>query len=296
MLVSTMATPVAELRSGEQGVVVSGNPAPTTQQIRSLFDRLAQNQHGNERVLEEYERVEHVISRKGGENSELLSDKTNRVMPSGTGIMRFEIAQNGVPVSPEMVRRGLQIAIDAYDLAMHPNERERRDFAKFEKIRRDRADLVDSAMKAFRATWAGRETRGSRTLAKFLIEPDPNYKPTSRVAEVFEHVRAAVWVDESEAQMARMEGDITSDVPFGGGIFGKLYRGGHFVMEQSEVAPGVWLPTLYTYEVDGRKFLFGFGIHETIELTRYHRLGPPAQAIEIIRSELNSLAAQTPAH
>jgi hypothetical protein len=64
-------------------------------------------------------------------------------------------------------------------------------------------------------------------------------------------------------------------------------------MEQSEVAPGVWLPTLYTYDVDGRKFLFGFSIHERTEASRYRRVGPPAQEIEVIRAELNNLSAKT---
>jgi hypothetical protein len=129
-----------------------------------------------------------------------------------------------------------------------------------------------------------------------LLEPDPNYKPTSRLAATFEHVRAVLWVDESQAQIARLEADITSDITFGGGIVGKVYRGGHVVMEQSEVASGVWLPTLYIYDVDGRKFLFSFGIHERTEVTRYRLVGPPAQSIEIIRNELNNMVAETPVH
>ena len=65
-------------------------------------------------------------------------------------------------------------------------------------------------------------------------------------------------------------------------------------MEQSEVAPGIWLPTLYTYDVDGRKFLLGFGVHERTDVSQYRHLGPPSQSIEIIRSELNNLTAETP--
>src|SRR5258708_20789033 len=101
-------------------------------------------------------------------------------------------------------------------------------------------------------------------------------------------------MDESQAQMVRLEAQITSDITFGGGIVGKVYNGGHFVMEHSEVAPGVWLPTLYTYDVDGRRFLLGFGMHERTEVTHYRHLGPPSQAIELIRGELNNLTAETP--
>ena len=66
-------------------------------------------------------------------------------------------------------------------------------------------------------------------------------------------------------------------------------------MEQSEVAPGIWLPAFYAYDVDGRKFMFGFSLHERTEATRYRHVGPPGQSIEIIRSELNTLTTETPA-
>ena len=102
-------------------------------------------------------------------------------------------------------------------------------------------------------------------------------------------------MDEAQAQFARLEADITTDITFGGGIAGKVYHGGHVVMVQEEVAPGIWLPTLYDYELDGRKFLFAFGVHERTEITRYRRVGPPSEAVEILRNELTNLSAATPA-
>jgi len=66
-------------------------------------------------------------------------------------------------------------------------------------------------------------------------------------------------------------------------------------MEQEEAVPGIWLPSLFAFDVDGRKFLFSFGVHEHTDITRYRRIGPPSQAIEIIRNELNNQAAAAPA-
>jgi hypothetical protein len=65
-------------------------------------------------------------------------------------------------------------------------------------------------------------------------------------------------------------------------------------MEQSEVAPGLWLPALFSYNVDGRKFLFSFRVHERAEISQYRRVGPPAQALEIMRNELSTLSAASP--
>jgi hypothetical protein len=284
----------AESRSGGQGPTVGDSVVPAAEQIQSLVRRIIDNQHRNDRAIEEYERLEHVVSRKD-ENTDVVSDRTDRLFPSGTGIIHLQTAQSSPPVSPEVHRRQLQYTVSALDLYLHPNDHVKLDVAKFEKRRRDRADLVDAMAKAFRITWAGRETRGSRTLAKLLLDPDPNFRPASRLAAAFEHVHAVLWVDESQAQAARLEIEIMSDITFGGGIVAKLYHGGHFLMEQSEVSPGIWLPTIYTYDVDGRKFVVGFNVHEKTEITHYRHVGPPSQSIDIIRSELNDLTAGTPA-
>jgi hypothetical protein len=284
------------IQADGQALQSSSTSPLTTDQIASLLARLAENQHHNDRALEEFERVERVISRKDGESSEAVSEHTDRVLPSGTGIMRLAMTQGGSPVSPQAYRRELQGAIDSLELAIHPNDRYRQDMVKFEKRRRDRAELVDAAAKAFRVTWAGRETRDSRTLTKLLFTPDPNYKAPNRATSFFEHVRATLWVDESAAQLVRAEAEITSDISFGGGIVARVYHGGHLSLEQSEVAPDIWLPSLNVYDVDGRKFLFGFGVHERTEITKYRRVGAPAEAIELLRSELNSLVAGTPSN
>lgn len=294
------APPVRALAGG-QGAVVTGNPAPSPEQIRALIARAVENQHRDDRALLEFERIEHKVTRNG-ENAQVLTDTTERILPSPTGNIKLKMAEKGVPVPPETYRIELEFANNAFSLAMYPTDHYKEDIAKFEKRRHERSDLVDSAMKAFRATWAGRETlvdstgaHGTRSYLKFLLDPDPAYQPINRLATSFQHVHATLWVDEAQEQFARLEGDVATDIPFAGGIAGKVYRGGHVVLQQEEVAPGVWLPTLYTYDVDGRKFVFAFGIHERTEITRYRRIGPPPQAIEIVRNDLNNLKTVTPA-
>ena len=298
LLPSWPGIPSAGALAGGQGAIITGNPAPTPDQIHSLLVRALENQHRDDRALEEFERIERAIARKG-ENTEVVSDITERIVPSPTGNIKLKMTENGVAVPPETYRSELEFAVNALGLVMHPNDRYKEDLAKRDRRRRDHAELVDTTIHAFRVTWAGRETRadssGTRTLLKFLLEPDPDYKPINRFAVIFQHIHATLWVDEAQAQFARLEADIATDIPFAGGVAGKVYHGGHVLMVQEEVEPDIWLPTLYNYEVDGRKFLFAFSIHERTEVTRYRRVGPPAQAIEIVRNELNNLTAVTPA-
>ena len=275
-----------------QGAIVAGNPAPPPEQLRALVARAVQNQHANDRALEEFERVEHAVERKT-ENGELLFDRTRLVVPFGTGTMKLPMAENGVPNPPEDFRKQLEYAVSILERSTHPEASA--DSIKYQKRLHDRSELVDAAGRAFRLTWAGRETLNGRTLAKILLEPDPSFKPPTRLAVVLQHIRATMWVDEAQSQFVRLEGNIISDVYFGGGFAGKIAQGGRFVMEQQEASPGVWLPTLLVYNVDGRKFMFPFGVHERTEISRYRRIGPPAQALEFIRNELNDQMSSGPA-
>ena len=296
---SWISVSYAQTLAGGPGAIITANPAPSPDQIHALIVRAIQNQHRDDQALQEFERIERKIARSG-ENADITTDITERILPSGTGNIKLKMAEHGVPIASDLYRAELEFAVNAFDLAIHPNDRYKEDLAKYERRRRDRSDLVDTAMKAFRITWAGRETRtdsnGPHTFIKFLLDPNPDYEPINRFAASFQHVHAVLWVDEAQAQFARLEGDVASDIPFAGGIAGKVYRGGHVVMEQEEVAPGVWLPTVYTYDVDGRKFLFAFGLHERTEITRYRRIGPPSQAIGVVRNDLNNLPAVTPTH
>lgn len=298
-----LGAPPAKTTAGTQvqGPTVAGNPPPTPEQIRALTVRSIENQHRDDSALQEYQRVEHSVARKG-DNPDMVTDIIERRVPSPAGDLKLKTEENGAPVSPGQYRAELEFVVNALENAGHPDERYREAVAKYAKRLHDRSELVDAAAHAFRVTWAGRETRADstaahtqRTLMKFLLDPDPEFKPATRFAAIFQHVHATIWVDEQQAQFARLEADIATDITFGGGIAGKVYHGGHIVMEQSEVAPGVWLPTLYSYNVDGRKLLFPFGVHERAEISQYQRVGAPAQALEILRNELNTLQAANPA-
>ena len=89
----------------------------------------------------------------------------------------------------------------------------------------------------------------------------------------------------STGHVARAEVELREDVSFGAGLIAKVYRGSQITLEQSEVAPGVWLPTRESYDIEGRKFLFPASWRGQIEASGYRRVGPPPQALELIRRE-----------
>jgi hypothetical protein len=156
---------------------------------------------------------------------------------------------------------------------------------KYAKRRKDRNEVIDATRNAFLFTLVGREPRGGRVLAKYEMSPSATFKPTSRFSSVLTRVHGYVWIDEDAGELARVEGEVTEDVPFG--LFlGKIYKGSHFLQERHEVRPGMWQPTFSQYDFDGRKLFSAFSIHERSFFSNYRYIGPPKEALEVIRKEL----------
>jgi hypothetical protein len=181
----------------------------------------------------------------------------------------------------------LQAWLGVLQFMVNPDdERMKSASAKYAKRQQDRAHLVDALLVAFDPKWLGREMRNGRDCDVIEVSPDPRFQPHSIFEDALTHATAKVWVDHTADQLVRAEAQITSDVSVGGGILGKLYKGGTFVMEQTEVAPGVWLPTLYQYDFSGRRFLFPFEDHQVIEASHYRYIGSAKDALPIAENEL----------
>lgn len=270
-------------------------PPPTDAEIRSRTEILITNQHRDDLDFMEFERIERQVTRSGGADPHIVEDKTYRIVPTGMGTYKILLKTGDKPVSPAEYRRQLENWAAALQLAMNPNDPRTQSIAgKFQKKNRDRADLVDAARTAFIPKWLESDMFHGRLCDVLELDPNPDFHPRNLPEEAMTHVMAKVWVDHASNQMARGEARVIRDIPVGGGILGKLYRGSAFSLEQAEVSPGVWLPTRYEYDYSGRKFLFVFEEHQVIEASDYRRVGPPQQALAIVRAELASGTTDVP--
>src|ERR1700682_287630 len=253
-----------------------------------LLKRVIANQHHDDAEVDVYEHIEHRLARKTAEESPIIQEQAFRVIPTGTGADKIPVHPDGRPIDPVGYAEELRKLEKALVWAMNTNGRAQREaLAIYRKKQKDREELVDATLDAFLFTWMGRESVEGQTLAKFHLDPNPAYRSTSRVTAIFSHIRATVWLDESAGQLARVDAEIFEDMAFGGGVLAKVYKGGHIIFEQSEVAPGIWFPVLYDYNLEGRKFLFAMGMHVRTRMKQYKRIGPPAEALTVIRAELN---------
>ena len=263
--------------------------APSDAEIHERAQKLIENQHRDDSAIDQYERIEHQVNRTAGTNPRVLEDKIYRVVPTGTGTLKILLKEDNKPTDPVLYRQQLQTWKELLELALKPDDpRAKLAYSKWQKKKSDRADLVDATREAFLTKWTGEEPLNGRPCDVFELDPNPSFHPHSIFQDAMTHITAKIWVDREQIQVARAEAHVMRDISFGGGILGKLYRGGVFSFQQSEVSPGVWLPTRYQYDFMGRKFLFTFEEHQYIEASQYRHDGLPKQALTLVESEIAS--------
>jgi hypothetical protein len=250
-----------------------------------LFDRIIANQKKSEAALDLYERTERVESRKSPSDPNPPVIKVSRVIPSGTGMVKLSIGDDGKPTDAAAYRDALENVARALALLADDSRSQRDALEKYAKKRKDRMELIDATRNAFLFTFLTTEERGERTLSKYKMDPNPAFKPTTRFTSIFPKVRGFVWVDEPSCELARVEGEVTEDISVG--LFlGKIYKGSHFMQERYEFQPGLWQASFSQYDFDGRKLFSGFSVHERTFYSHYRYIGPPREALAAIRQEL----------
>jgi hypothetical protein len=250
-----------------------------------LFDRVIANQKKNEEALDVYERIERLEIRKNASDANPSTVKISRVIPSGTGMDHIPVGADGQPTDAAAYRTALEQLEKALALVAEGKGSQRDAIEKFAKRKKERSEMIEATRNAFLFTFADREQRGDRMLSKYVMAPNPAFKPTSRFTAVYTKVHGFVWIDETSGELARIEGDVTEDISVG--LFlAKLYKGSHFMQERYEFFPGLWLASFSQYDFDGRKLFSSFSIHERTFYSNYRYIGPPKEALSAIRAEL----------
>jgi hypothetical protein len=269
----------------QQQLVARGGDKPDD---HALFDRVVENQKKSDAAMDLYERLERVeIHKVNGENQS-TEVKVSRVVPAGTGAAHLPMGPDGKVSDENAYRAELEKLEKSLIWAAETGRTQRDAYEKIAKKRKEREELIGAARTAFLFTYMGSEHRDGHVLLKYRMDPNPAFKPNSRATSIYPRVRGTVWIDEGSGEMARIEGEVTEDISLG--LFlARVYKGSRFMQERYEMVPGVWLPSFSQYDFDGRKFLSSFSLHERTFYSNYRRVGPPREALELVRSELKDM-------
>lgn len=265
---------------------IAAPPPPQTDAEKvALLDLVLVNQKKSDEAMNLYERLERVEMRKNSLDSPSGEVKISRVVPAGTGVDHIPIGPDGKPTDPDAYHAELLKLEHALSWAADDGHAQRDAYDKIAKKQKERNELIEATRTAFIYTFVSTETRRGRVLNKYRMEPNPAYKATSRSTAIFAKVRGFVWIDPEAGQLARVEGEVTEDITVG--LFlAKVYKGSHFMQERYEMLPGLWMPSFSQYDFDGRKLFSAISIHERTFYSQYHRIGPPKEALAVIRAEL----------
>jgi hypothetical protein len=253
-------------------------------QVRALVQRTIALQHRSDDALDLYDRTEHIVETE----DDKTTDTTVRTVPVGASDVRIEMNRDGHSVPQTEISEKWSYVLGVMESRTHANDPAvRKEYERAAKRKDYTTKMVDAIGDAFVFHWAGRTTRAGRPVIELDYGPNPAFDSSLRFSGVYKQIWGKVWVDEASGYVVRLEAELRRDIPIGGGIVGKVYKGARVEIEQAEPAPGagVWLPTFRSYDIEGRKFLFPASYHRKVYASEYRRIGPPAEALSLLRNQ-----------
>lgn len=181
----------------------------------------------------------------------------NQIETAEGPITRLSLS-NGHPLSAESEQ---QEQARLNHLLASPDEqaRHRQDYAQDEKrIGRILALLPD----AFLYEYEGDENGCHR----LRFRPNPEYSAHSIESRVFHAMSGTLWIDARMKHLARLDGQVGENVDFGYGILGRLYKGGWFQLQRTQVSSTDWKTERLEVHMAGRALLFKTIARETSEV------------------------------
>jgi hypothetical protein len=183
--------------------------------------------------------------------------QTKLLVQTHDAIAGMLIAINDQPLTPEQrqVEEGRLQHLIHNPAELKRKQKQEADNA--DRVQRIVRALPDAFLYEFDGTENGRTGVGKEgdELIRLKFRPNPNYDPPSRVEQVLIGMQGVLLIDAKRRRIARIDGTLFRDVSFGWGILGHLDKGGHFEVEQGNVADDGWEITQMRLNFTGKVLL-----------------------------------------
>jgi hypothetical protein len=177
---------------------------------------------------------------------------TKEIIETGEGDVARLIAIGDEPLSPTAEAAEIH---RLQNLLAHPEIQAHR--KQREQVDSNRAnEMVRLLPTAFVYHFEGIAQGPNGPCYRFKMEPNPDFDPPDRQAQVLHGMAGELWIGQREKRMVRLNVHLISDVEFGWGIFGRLYQGGTILVEQKDVGQGHWEQYLLRLHLHGTILLF----------------------------------------
>jgi hypothetical protein len=110
--------------------------------------------------------------------------------------------------------------------------------------------------------------------------PNPKYPAQTIEARIFHAMSGDLWIDSRMRHLVRLDGQLQTNVDFGFGILGRLYKGGWFRLERVQVSATDWKTKRLEIHMSGRAMLFKTIARETSEVRSNFAPVPAAMSLQ----------------
>lgn len=196
------------------------------------------------------------------------------------------IEKDGKPL-PEAEARKEQKKID--DLAERrrketPEQRENR-LAKWRRARASEREMTAEIPEAFHFTLVGEQTIENRKAWVIDATPRADYQAKNWRAGMLKKFKGRMWIDQTEFQWVRLEGEVIDTVSFGL-VLARLAKGSKIFFEQTRVNDEVWMPREIRIDFDARLALFKrFLGDQTVTFSDFRKFQAESRIVSTTRLE-----------
>jgi hypothetical protein len=173
---------------------------------------------------------------------------TKEIIETKDGDVARLIAVGDKPLTPDAESAEIE---RLKNLLADPSIQEHRH--KREQVDNDRAnEMIRLLPQAFIYKFEGMVDAPSGPAYRFTLQPNPNFTPPDRQAEVYHGMAGELWIDQKQERMVKLNVHLIDNVNFGWGIIGRLDKGGTIVVEQKNVGEDHWEQGLLRLNLTGK--------------------------------------------
>ncbi len=254
---------------------VSNEPLPD---IKTLLDEIRANADKIDEILENYSFTQTSTSREIDKAGNLLTkdSETTSVSFYKSYEIRRLIAKNGNPLSEkEQAEQDKKIEKRIAEIENRVAEKQKKQQQQMRDTNSSstgtpedggqRITIAD-ALRGSLLINPRRERFRGRDVIVFDYEPNPAFKPSNRMEQVFALCNGVVWVDANDKQVARLEANLVKNA---GNFIAKLKRGASFSLEQERINNEIWLPSVADINLSIKILFAGISINQLVKYGDY---------------------------
>jgi hypothetical protein len=211
------------------------------------------------------------------------------IVETNEGDVARLLEKDGKPLTAEEAQAELD---RLNELLTHPKiQAHRRKKEQEDSTRGD--EMVRMLPDAFIYTYRGIVPGPSGPCYRVTFEPNPAFRPPDREGEVYHGMEGELWIDQAQLRLARIDAHLISDVNFGWGVLGTLYKGGSIVVEDADVGMGHWETQHMKLSLQGKILMMkAIDFSTTEEASDFHAVPPEMGYQDAVRLLLQEFGAE----